>query len=153
MILQLPLHHLKAAPTFLPGRLFLLVLAVFLLGLVVGHIIWAGEPTAPGIGGDPSSPALPPAGFELLGWYRNVSRALYWLIGIIIAGIVGMLALIADGLSAIQPDIEEGSAPGSRLLRQLFQQKQKRLQVHHNNQTWRPQTGLPRQWNQSFFAK
>lgn len=63
-------------------------------------------------GGDPSSPTLPPAGL-IMGWYRDVSKALSWLIGVIIAFAIWILTphriVGADGLSAIQPDIVEGT--------------------------------------------
>lgn len=66
-----------------------------------------------------SSPALPPAGPPtippkqiILGWYRKISNTILW--HLIVAFVIRIISCIADGLSAIQPDIEGAEPPAEQ---------------------------------------
>ncbi|GLJ58838.1 hypothetical protein SUGI_1480130 [Cryptomeria japonica] len=56
-------------------------------------------------GGDPSSPAAPLARL-FIGWYHNVSKAVYWLWGLLLAA-TGIIRFIVYILSTVEPDIME----------------------------------------------
>ncbi len=91
----------------------LMMLAAFVIGGLIGHILWDGETlrwcSSPG-----TSPRWTPLQFPpkqiILGWYRKISNTILW--HLIVAFVIRIISCIADGLSAIQPDIEGAEPPG-----------------------------------------